>query len=154
MKSVLAVFSLLTLSIYSNGQYATLSGGGEGTGPGGTVSYSIGQLVVETTEDSEGTVSPGVQQSYESYVVFIDEVLFSNSLTIFPNPTSDLLQIDFDQPFIGTIKVFNIYGGLMWEQVCTGQTFFMDAQKWASGTYLLNVMQESNLVSTYKIVKQ
>jgi hypothetical protein len=52
-----------------NAQSSTLASGGEGTGPGGTVSFSIGQLAVETVLGSQGSVSPGVQQTHESWVV-------------------------------------------------------------------------------------
>ena len=43
--------------------------GGDATGSGGSVSYSVGQVVYTTNKGTNGSVVEGVQQPYEILVV-------------------------------------------------------------------------------------
>lgn len=57
-------FFLLMHSLLSNGQVSCLGAGGGGTGPGGTISFSVGQLVYKTHENNH-YLQEGVQQASE-----------------------------------------------------------------------------------------
>ncbi len=152
MKSILLPFFLL-LSLFAVAQTATLSSGGEGSGPGGTISFSIGQLVVEETEDSDGSISPGVQQTYESSVVFVDELRFKNTLSVFPNPTTNAIQLKFDSPFVGDIKVFDLQGKIVVQEKVNTDVMTLDASAWNTGVYLVHVIEKGTTCSIYKIIK-
>ncbi|MFY7708144.1 MAG: T9SS type A sorting domain-containing protein [Flavobacteriales bacterium] len=146
------VFILVLCSTYSNAQFATLAGGGEGSGPGGTVSFSVGQLVVESTEDSEGSISPGVQQTYESNEVYINEV-YLHTVKVFPNPTTHLIQLTFDKPFNGTLKVYDMNARIVLEQRVNEITKIIDVQSWSAGTYLIFLADEKSIFSIHQIIK-
>lgn len=133
-------------------QFATLAGGGEGSGPGGTVSFSVGQLVVESTEDSEGSISPGVQQTYESNVVFINEVSL-NTVKVFPNPTTHFIELSFDTPFNGSLVVYDLNARVVLEQRVNESTKVIDAQSWSAGTYMIQLFDEVGTFSIHKIIK-
>ncbi|MEM9985222.1 MAG: hypothetical protein AAF804_09020, partial [Bacteroidota bacterium] len=62
--------------------------GGDASGSGGTVAYSVGQVVYTTQTDASGIVSQGVQQAFELYTVGIAETEWDISLLVFPNPTA------------------------------------------------------------------
>jgi hypothetical protein len=72
-------------------QDATNSSGGNATGNGGTVSYSIGQVVYNFNAGNAGSVAQGVQHSFEILPVGNTEKSLNISLTIFPNPTAENL---------------------------------------------------------------
>lgn len=133
-------------------QFATLAGGGEGSGPGGTVSFSVGQLVVESTEDSEGSISPGVQQTYESNEVFINEV-YLNTVKVFPNPTTHFIELSFDTPFNGSLIVYDLNARVVLEQRVNELTTVIDAQSWSAGTYMIQLFDEVGTFSIQKIIK-
>jgi len=67
--------------------------GGNATGTGGTVSYTIGQVVYTTYTGTNGTVSQGVQQPYEiSIVTGIEEAIgISLEIMAYPNPATDFI---------------------------------------------------------------
>lgn len=46
-------------------QQATTATGGNASGSGGPVAYSVGQVVYTTNTSSNGSVAQGVQQPYE-----------------------------------------------------------------------------------------
>ncbi|MDY2585962.1 T9SS type A sorting domain-containing protein [Winogradskyella aquimaris] len=60
---LIAYFLCISLSMFSQENIST--SGGEATGSGGAVSYSIGQVVYSTYIGSNGTLSEGVQQPQE-----------------------------------------------------------------------------------------
>lgn len=136
-----------------NAQSATVSSGGEGSGLGGTVSFSIGQLVVESTVDSEGSISPGVQHAVESMVTFIDENVLCNILTVYPNPTTERIHCSFDQVFIGEVCVFDHLGQCVFIQALNAQEMSIDVSKWSTGAYLMHFLIDDRSAAIHRIVK-
>jgi len=68
--------------------------GGNATGSGGTVSYTVGQIQYNTYSGTNGTVSQGVQQPYEISVVTAIKNTGEITLEciVYPNPTRGLLK--------------------------------------------------------------
>ncbi len=54
-------------------QESANASGGDATGSGGTVAYSVGQVVYTSNTSSSGTVDQGVQHAFEIYTVGIKE---------------------------------------------------------------------------------
>ena len=74
-------------------QESSNSSGGDATGSGGTVAYSVGQVLYTTNTGSNGSVAQGVQHAYEIFTVGIKETELNISLTAFPNPTTENLTL-------------------------------------------------------------
>ena len=53
---------LLGLGLTAQAQQATTATGGNASGSGGTVAYSVGQIVYTTNTGSTGSVAQGMQQ--------------------------------------------------------------------------------------------
>jgi hypothetical protein len=135
-------------------QSSTVCSGGEGSGPGGTVSFSVGQLVVESTIDSEGSISPGVQQSYESSSVYVNEPLFDNTLVLYPNPTTQFIQLDFGKIFTGQVMVFDAAGNVIFNQNVNTMKSRIDASGWSSGLYMVHVVKGNESAAIHSVLKQ
>src|SRR5574344_478883 len=84
--------------------------GGNASGSGGTVSYSVGQVMYNTHTGTNGSVAEGVQQPYEiSVVIGIEEAKDINLLlSAFPNPTDDYLTLEI-QSIIQTQYFASLY---------------------------------------------
>lgn len=143
----------LFLPCLMNAQSATVSSGGEGSGLGGSVSFSIGQLVVESTVDSEGSLSPGVQHAVESMSIFVNENVLSNKLTVYPNPTAERIQCSFAQVFIGEVCVFDHLGQRVFTQALNGKEMSIDVSKWSTGAYLIHFLIDNRSAAIHRIVK-
>ncbi len=74
-------------------QDSSNSAGGDASGAGGSVAYSVGQVVYTTNTGSNGSVAQGVQHAYEIFSVGIKETALNISLTAFPNPTTENLTL-------------------------------------------------------------
>ncbi|MGI6479934.1 MAG: hypothetical protein ACOX0M_10915 [Salinivirgaceae bacterium] len=73
--------------------------GGDASGSGGSVSYSVGQVAYQTHTGTSGSVSEGVQQPFEiSVVTGIEEAKGINlSVSAYPNPTTDYLTLEVEE---------------------------------------------------------
>lgn len=58
-------------------QSANASGGGA-AGSGGTVAYSVGQVVYTSNSGSTGTVNQGIQHAYEIFILGIEETALTS----------------------------------------------------------------------------
>ncbi|HET9057008.1 MAG TPA: hypothetical protein VFN30_09205, partial [Chitinophagaceae bacterium] len=67
-----------------NAQEAATATGGDGLGSGGSVAYSIGQVVYATNVDASGSTAQGVQQPYANIVTGINDLDLGITLSVFP----------------------------------------------------------------------
>ena len=140
----------------ANAQQATLSAGGNATGSGGSVSYSIGQILYTTNNGTIGTVAQGVQQPYEISVLSgIDNFIIGLSISIYPNPTSDILVLSIGNFDISkmTYQLFDSRNGLIDSKKIINNPQFISMQNLAGGLYFLRVINNNKNVKTFKIVK-
>ena len=105
----------LSLSLTSGfSQEGTTVTGGDGSGSGGTIAYSVGQVFYTTISSSTGKATQGIQQSYEILSVGLDAMPLLG-LSVFPNPTIDQLILDVQgiQNEKLTYQLFDLEGKLI-----------------------------------------
>ena len=137
-------------------QESVNASGGDATSSGGTVAYSVGQLVYTTNTSSSGTVSQGVQQAYEIYSVGIKETELNISLSVFPNPTADNLTLqisDYNNEKL-SYQLFDLQGKLLNNGQVTAKQTQINTSSLPSANYFINVVnQENKKVQSFKIIK-
>ena len=130
--------------------------GGDATGSGGTVAYSVGQVVYTTNTDASGTVSQGVQQAYEIFTVGIKETKLDISLSVFPNPTAHNLTLsvgDYNNEKL-SYQLFDMQGKLLNNGQVTTQQTQINTAHLPAATYFIHVLsQENKKIQTFKIIK-
>jgi hypothetical protein len=127
---------------------------GDATGSGGTVAYSIGQLVYKTNSGSNGSVAQGVQHAYEIYTVGIKETELNISLTAFRNPTTENLTLhisDYNNKNL-SYQLFDMQGKKISNGQVTAQHTQINMNGLPPATYFINVVnQENKTVQSFKI---
>jgi hypothetical protein len=139
-----------------NAQNAVPASGGNGTGSGGTVSYTVGQ-VVYTTITNSGSVAQGVQQPYEISVITAIEAAkeISLEMSVYPNPATDYLKLVID----GEVKtqsiasLYDINGNLLRTVKIEGQETIISMQTLLPSTYFLKVTDNKKVIKTFEIIK-
>jgi hypothetical protein len=147
---------LLGIGITLQAQQANTASGGDASGIGGTVAYSIGQVVYITNSNVSGTLSQGVQQAYEIFTLGIKESELNISLSAFPNPTSDnlTLQIKNYNNEKLSYQLFDMQGKLLNNEQITGQQTQINIESYPIATYFVHVRnQENKHVSSFKFIK-
>ena len=137
-------------------QDATTATGGDASGIGGTSSYSVGQLVYTTNIGTNGSVAQGIQQPYEIFVTIGIEVAeISLELSASPNPTISFLNLrigNYNREKLA-YKLYDLQGRLLEYNQLTSNSTTITMEGLGPSTYLLNVMDETSLVKTFKIIK-
>jgi hypothetical protein len=156
-KAPFAVVTLvLGLSISVKAQESQLSTGGDASGTGGSVAYSVGQVVYTTNTSTTGSVAQGVQHAYEILSFGSDEFAFSINLNAFPNPTTDYLTleiIEFDKEAF-VYQLTDMRGKHLAMASITAQQTKLDMTNYPPAIYFLTVINQNNqVVHSFKILK-
>ena len=159
MKNNLKLTLLLAFGFcitFVNAQKSANTSGGDATGTGGTVSYSIGQVAYTSQSGSNGNINQGVQQPFEIYSVGVEEIDLNINLNAFPNPISELLNLQFDEygNHNATIQLFDQAGKILHKEQISNTTTTLDLSQYVSGLYLLNILSDKKIIKTFKIIKK
>lgn len=146
-------FSLSTLSA----QETVNATGGYASNGGGSVSYSVGQLIYNTHSGASGSVTPGVQQPYEISVVsgFEEALSLYLSVSAYPNPTADYLILKLDKSDINNLsfQLYDVNGNLLQQQIITSNETSIEMNQLAAATYFVKIIQNERIIITLKIIK-
>ena len=147
---------LLSFSLKAQTSHQVLSAtGGDASGSGGTVAYSVGQIVYSTNTGTTGSVAQGVEQAYEISSVGIKETALNISLSVFPNPTSDYLTLkveDYNNEAL-SYSLLDEQGKLVLNEQITNQDTQVAMSTLARGSYFINIVQTNKKIQTFKIIK-
>jgi hypothetical protein len=155
----LSVLLLLGLSLATSAmaQETIPASGGNASGSGGTVSYTVGQLLYTTKTGTNGSITEGVQQPFEiSVVVGIDQARdIILKCTAYPNPATDLLILEVEIPDDKNLffQLYDIMGKLLISKKLIDNKTTIPMSNLAPATYFLKVTDNQIVVKTFKIVK-
>ncbi len=155
-KSVLFVTIAMLWAGLAQAQQGANASGGNATGIGGTVTYSVGQVVYTTNTSSSGSVSQGVQNTFEIYPVGTDETALNISITAFPNPTFENLTLTIDNysDAILSYQLYDMHGKLLSGFQITGPQTQIIMSDLPAATYFIDIIdQENEKIQSFKIVK-
>ena len=148
---------LLGLGLTAQAQQATIATGGDASGSGGTIAYSVGQIVYATNTGTTGSLAQGVQQAYEiSIVLGIDNHSINLELTAYPNPTTNFLTLNVGNAELSTLnfQLYDINGRLIESRKIISSSETIAMEKLPTANYILKVTNNNNKeVKTFKIIK-
>ena len=151
------MFFLLGLGIAdTQAQQAVITVGADATGIGGTVAWSLGQVVFTKYTGNNGSVAEGVQQPHEiSITPGTQTGGFNFSLLAYPNPTNDFvtLQLKYYNNENLTWQFFDIAGRLVGSSKITGNKTTIVMSHLAAATYLLKIIFDNETVKVFKLIK-
>ncbi len=139
-------------------QEAVPASGGDASGSGGSVSYTIGQVAYETNNGTGAHMVEGVQQPYEiSVVTAIDEIIgITLSVSAYPNPVTDNLTLGIDgygDPNL-SYQLYNLNGRILKNEKITGTKTNIVMSGFVPATYFVKVVSGNQKVKTFKIIKK
>lgn len=156
-------FTICTMLLFGIGltglqaQETNPTTGGETSGSGGTISYSVGQVVYTTNTGTDGSVAQGVQQPYEISVVSgIEQATGINiECIVYPNPVTDYLQLKIEDYQFDNLmyQLFDTDGKMIkTEKIITAQTK-INTENIVQGNYLLRIVDNDKAIKTFKVIK-
>ena len=163
MKAALGFFLLFGFCLTGlKAQVAVPASGGNASGSGGTVSYSVGQVVYTTNTNTNGdTVAQGIQQPYEIFVVKpgIEEAKgITLQCSAYPNPADDYLKLKVVASATLSIQslsyqLYDINSKLLVNKKINGNETSIVMSNLVHATYFLKVSDNKKEIKSFKIVK-
>ena len=128
--------------------------GGNTVGTGGSVSYSVGELVYTTKTGSNGSLVEGIQQPYEIYTTLgIKETSINLGLSAYPNPTTDYLTLKVEEMDNLNYQLFDMQGKLIIKRKVLKKSTIVSMERLEGAVYFLNIIKNNKLIKTFKIIK-
>jgi hypothetical protein len=137
-------------------QEAIPASGGDASGSGGTLSFTVGQLGYSSNSGSNGSVAEGVQQPYEiSTTVGIEITNISLDFIAFPNPTINNIVLsikDFNNEKLN-YQLYDMSGKLLKSNKVNAINTTIDMSELPVSNYVLNINNDSSIIKSFKIIK-
>ncbi len=153
--SALFLLGLGLTGVYA--QKALPTTGGNASGSGGSVSYSVGQLVYQAHTGTSGSVEEGIQQPFEILVVTGLEEAKGITLMVsaYPNPANDYLTLRMDEFEISNLsyQLYDMNGKLLQNSKITSSQSNIMMSNLIPAIYIVKVIQNNKEVKTFKIIK-
>ena len=153
MKKLVLLFAILPLGLLAQPDVVA-SGGNYNESSSVKISYTVGQSVIATVASNSAIATQGFQQP-EYLITQIEEEGTQIELNIFPNPTSDNINLDFAQMPNGgvTVYLYDDAGKVVVSDKVVDTHYSIGMKDFPSGIYFLKVVG-ANSKKTYKILKK
>lgn len=156
-KQKLILLSTLGFCLSLNAQNGSLSTGGDIANSSGSIAYSIGQPFYQIATNGNEISQEGLQQAFEiSQTLSKKEIDLNLELSAFPNPIINELQIKIDVSLYSslTYAFYSATGKLIQKGKINSNTTLLNTQLLKTGVYLLNIIDKSQSIKTFKILKK
>lgn len=91
----------------------------------------------------------------DSNEIVLKEAADSGVITIYPNPTDGIFTINVNNNEKGTLKIINMYSGVVFEEKNNKQKeFHVNIAKQIPGIYIVQFTSDSGITTTRKIIKK
>lgn len=159
MKRLVHVLLALPFCMFANAllaQNAPVASGGNGSSAAGSVSYSVGQVVYTYVESSTGAASQGVQQPYEFYTLSVDPEYQEVFFQLYPNPTTDFIQLNIDAALLGDLsfRIIDVQGQVLLTQEIYSTSTSVNLNAFSSGTYFVHLYKNQHSIKIVRLIKQ
>ncbi|MCT4628505.1 T9SS type A sorting domain-containing protein [Winogradskyella sp.] len=154
MKKILLCFAIMGFTFQLSAQENVLSAGNESESSNGKVTYSVGLIHFKEATGTGGSSSTGTQIPFEVSEVLKVEA-FKNLVTkVFPNPTDNFLNIHLNSVDNLEYQLIDLSG----RKVTSGELNKLESKielsSLETSIYILNIMKNNSIISSYKISKK
>jgi hypothetical protein len=153
-KPFLLIFLLGSFKLQA--QNNTVSGGGQASGTGGSVSYTVGQIAYAALTGTNGSLIQGVQQPYEiSIVTSLEDLAIDIKAQVYPNPTTDQLVLSVGTEDYKNLRylLVDLQGKVIKTDRIINSNSTLDVTKLSNGTYFLRVLSNNKPIKTFQVIK-
>lgn len=130
------------------------SAGGSASAGNVKMDYTLGETVIETFTAGGNTLTQGFHQTNLTLVAIENVELFAE-ISIYPNPTSEFVNIDIPADYkLMDISMYDVTGKLLKNKTNASGLVTFNVNDLATGTYYLQVINPKNQqLKTFKLIK-
>ena len=156
MKNKLFILIFLLNAFVMKAQQVITTSGDFTSGASGSLSWTIGEGIIETLKGTTVILTQGFQQSDLTITAIKDISDTSCQINAFPNPVNDFvtLKITAESFKNFSFTLYDLNGRLIQEQKLENYITNITMNNFEAGTYLLKVFQGNKEIRVFKIVKK
>lgn len=162
MKQYLLALLIIFITLPLSAQKSVNTAGGDVSNSTGSVSYSVGQVVFSSFSGNGAHITEGVQHPFEIFIItsITDPAGLMITLSVFPNPVTELLTLEIESPDQINPKEFHyrlvdMNGKVLKYKQVKEETTVINMGGHQPGMYFLQVTgNERHGVGLYKIIKR
>jgi len=157
MLKYFSLFAFFVASNFSKAQESVNSIGGVDVGTGGTVSFSVGQMVYTTDSKESGSLVQGIQRPYKITTTDIKKLDNTLSFKAYPNPSSDdlFLEMNAFRNEKLNYQLYDMQGKLIMTNPIEVPKTQINMRALAVGAYVIHIHDSKNqAIQTIQIIKE
>ena len=150
-RTTFLLFSLFA-TITVSAQEVVSSQGDSYSNASANIDFTIGEVVINTGTDGTNDITQGFHQTNWNFVGLEDHAP-SYEATIFPNPTSEVLNIRTSTFENVTYTLYDAQGKLVFQDILSAKQTPIQVSQLAPGNYSIILNNETQNLKTFKLVK-
>ncbi len=150
-RSTLLWCSLFTTASLS-AQEVISSQGESYSNANGSIDFTIGEVIINTATDGSNTLTQGFHQTNWNFVG-LDDHSPSFQVSVFPNPSSDVLNVQAEMFENINYALYDANGKLVLQNLLSAELTPINASDLPIGSYSLTLATEANILKTFKLIK-
>ena len=155
MKYSIIILILILAGSVASAQQVVSSNGDSQSAAGVEVSWTIGETVIETFVSDANTLTQGFHQT-KITITAVSGILYPGlDIKVFPNPTPDIITIQFSEYVEGSrFWLYDLRGKLLENKLISSADTEINMKNYASGQYILKLTNKSRQpIQTFQIIK-
>ncbi len=150
-RQTLVLFSLFaTLTV--SAQEVVSTQGDSYSNASGNIDFTIGEVIINTGTDGSNDLTQGFHQTNWNFVGLEDHSP-NYEATIFPNPTSEVLNIRTSAFENVTYSLYDAQGKLVMQDMLSAEQTPIQVSQLVPGAYSLTLNNQTQNLKTFKLVK-
>ena len=135
------------------------SGGDFVTGKSASLSWTLGEMVIETVSTTDQYLTQGFQQPFNELMTSIEPESEEITVSVYPNPAKDHVYVDITMGIrlsCCRIEMTDLKGEMVYQsgKLCGSVHHSIPIVRFPSSLFLIKIMEESGeVLKTWKIIK-
>ncbi|MDG1190154.1 MAG: T9SS type A sorting domain-containing protein [Flavobacteriales bacterium] len=150
-KRTLFLFSLLS-TIAVSAQEVLSTQGDSYSNTSANINFTIGEVVINTGTNGTNELTQGFHQTNWNFVGMEDHSPSFNA-TVFPNPTSEVLNIRTSSFENVRYTLYNAQGKLLIQDILSAEQTPVQVGQLAPGSYSIILNNQTQNLKTFKLIK-
>lgn len=159
-KNTIVLFSLFA-SLAVSAQEVVATQGDSYSNASANIDFTIGEVIIDTGTDGANDITQGFHQTNWNFLG-VEDFAPNYEATIFPNPTSDVLNIKTSSFENVTYTLYDAQGKLVMQNILSAEQTPIQVSQLVPGSYSLELIfeegnegpQSMSKRKTFKLIKQ
>jgi len=150
-RHTLVLFSLF-VAISVSAQEVVATQGDSYSNASANIDFTIGEVIIDTGTDGTNDLTQGFHQTNWNFLG-VEDFAPDYEASIFPNPTSDVLNIRTSSFENVTYTLYDAQGKLVMQNILSAEQTPIQVSQLAPGSYSLTLNNETQNLKTFKLIK-